>query len=221
MTEKTKEEKVMAKSYAEALMLLHAEMPPIKKDTENPFYNSKYADLKAIMDIVRPLMVKYGFVEEHVFTINEQDGRQIIKTIITHVPSGQERVSVNHPMLSKGTIQEFGSAVTYVRRYAISAMLGIIVEDDDDDGNAASSKGVKAKPTPPVAGPRPRPKSTVVKSEDDFQFLVDGIESAENLDEIKEVWSDVQLMKSEFPVGFLKKITDKKNEMKQRFEDGK
>ncbi len=117
----------------------------------NPFYKSKYAPLQDILNGVRPLLAENGL---SVIQVPGGDGEHItVSTILLH-SSGQyietEPVTLK---VDKVTPQGAGSAVTYGRRYALSAVLGIASEDDDD-GNAHE----KGKPdvTPPKQKPTPK-----------------------------------------------------------------
>ena len=109
-------------------------MQPARKDKENPFFKSHYADLPAVWDALQP------FREEGlVFTqspSDSPDGYIVLDTQITHT-SGQWMRSRLKMRLTKDDPQGAGSALTYARRYALGCMSGLVTEEDDD-GNAAS-----------------------------------------------------------------------------------
>jgi len=123
----------MKKEMFEALLKVQGELKPVKKDAENPFFKSEYATLGAIWESVQPVLSKNGFI------VNQPVRGTNVVTILSHV-SGDELTS-EFPIISKSNNnpQDFGSAVTYARRYALSSLLGIVTEDDDD-GNAAVPK---------------------------------------------------------------------------------
>ena len=111
---------------------------PIKNKT-NPLYGSRYADIQAIIDAVRPALNAQGLFLYQTVETDEQ-GWLLVETIITYkngetLSSGKLRVPVSP---GKNPIQSLGSAETYARRYSLSAFLGIAAEDDDD-GNAAGA----------------------------------------------------------------------------------
>ena len=109
-------------------------MLPAKKDSENPFFHSKYADLATVWDALLPFRQ-----EGLVFTQNPMespDGYLILETQISHV-SGQWTRSRLKMRVAKDDPQGYGSAITYGRRYALGAMSGLVTEVDDD-GNAAN-----------------------------------------------------------------------------------
>jgi hypothetical protein len=127
----------MNTEITKALLEAQKEFPAIKKEAENPYFNSKYASLDNILSVVLPILHKHGlFVSQ--FPMNEEL-RVGVRTAIIHAESGQEIVSIFTLPLSKNDPQGAGSAITYARRYAIQAMLGLNVENDDD-ANAASEK---------------------------------------------------------------------------------
>jgi len=126
------------KNLALALAAFQGEMKPVKKDSENPYFHSKYADLGTIIESVRPLLTKHGLS-----FVQFPSGEYQLTTIILHV-SGEwiEDTFTMKPVDNKP--QSIGSMLTYARRYALGAVLGIATEEDDD-GNAASAVGEKKK----------------------------------------------------------------------------
>lgn len=121
------------KELFKALKLFQDQCPKIKKDNINPYFKSKYADFTSIWNIVQPILSKCDLV-----IIQPICGLEI-KTIILH--SSGESIESSCPIIckSQNNPQEFGSAITYARRYSLSSILGIATEDDDD-GNSASNK---------------------------------------------------------------------------------
>jgi len=120
-----------------ALVKAKAEFGEIKKTKENPFFHSKYADLEAVNAAVNPALAKHGLVVLQ--PVSSEDDRLYVNTILLHeggqhIESKWEVVIPGNPNSRQ---QAEGAAVTYIRRYAISALLGIASEDDDD-GNTTS-----------------------------------------------------------------------------------
>jgi len=118
-----------------ALAAAQAEMGRAAKDSTNPHFKSKYADLASVMDACMPHLSKYGIA---VIQPPEdfEDGRRYCKTILVHGATG-DSVECRVPLIiGKNDMQGYGSAVTYARRYGLMAMAGIA--PDDDDGNAAA-----------------------------------------------------------------------------------
>ena len=121
------------KTVYAALAAAQMEMGKALKDSTNPAFKSKYADLASVMDACMPALNRHGIA---VFqpTVDDESGRYV-KTIFAHV-SG-ETVECRVPLIvSKNDMQGYGSAVTYARRYGLMGMAGIAPEDDD--GNAAA-----------------------------------------------------------------------------------
>ena len=135
-----------------ALVAALSAMPEIDKTRVNPFFKSKYAGLPDIMDAVRPVMAQNGLsvIQGGIATVNGTPG---ITTRLQHT-SGQWIESDMFATPTKNDPQGIGSAVTYLRRYGLCAMLSI-TPDEDDDGNAASGTANTAKK--PVAMPTAKP----------------------------------------------------------------
>lgn len=136
-----------------ALSATQAEIKPALKDGENPFFNSEYATLKSVWDTCREPLSKNGLsVIQLPCTLN---GKPALRTILAH-SSGQwlsEAIEINP---SKADPQGIGSAITYFRRYGLSAAIGI--HQEDDDGNKSSKS-----PSPPIVHVSSSPGDYVIK----------------------------------------------------------
>lgn len=122
---------------ATALSKAQGEMSVAKKDTTNTFFKSKYADLSSVWEAARIPLSKNGL--SVVQTTNPTDGKSVeLVTTLMH-SSGQWIEGTTVMIPTKQDPQGMGSCITYMRRYALSAILGI--SQDDDDGNAAAEKG--------------------------------------------------------------------------------
>lgn len=147
------------KNIAAALQIFHDEVTPIVKDATNPHFKSKFASLDNIIShIADPLEeANLSFVQ-----LPDGDG---LTTIIMHGPSGEWIKATANLHLDKNTPQGQGSAITYMRRYALSAALGLATEDDDD-GNEASKAPVaqqKATTVTKKADPVLRDKAKIMQ----------------------------------------------------------
>lgn len=123
---------------AAALAKAQGEFKPVAKSGENPLFHSKYVVLDDILQSVMPILAKNGLALMQFLSTNES-GAPTLETSLLHT-SGQWIGSiVSIPSLSgnRGTneLQNTGGALTYMRRYAVAALLGV-ASDDDVDGNA-------------------------------------------------------------------------------------
>jgi len=120
---------------ADALSKAQGEITGALKDSQNPFFKSKYADLASCWDAARDQLSKHGLA---VCQIPETTEKGIsLATVLMH-KSGQW-ISGDLEVFPQDTKpQSAGSAITYARRYAFSGFTG--VAQVDDDGNAASGK---------------------------------------------------------------------------------
>lgn len=118
---------------AAALSKAQAILEAAKKDANNPFFKSKYADLSSVWAAVRgPLTANELSILQEPST---DSGKIIVTTTLMHSSGEYVRSSLSMPVVKQDP-QGYGSAVTYARRYALQSVMGIAPEDDD--GNAAS-----------------------------------------------------------------------------------
>lgn len=136
---------------ATAMAKAQGAMKAASKDARNPHFGSKYADIAAVWTVARAPMADNGLVVWQDVTTG--DAGVGITTRIAHT-SGQwvEFGPLGVPV-SKLDAQGVGSAVTYGKRYALAAALGVVAEDDDD-GNAAKD-AAPARAAAPRPSPRP------------------------------------------------------------------
>lgn len=139
-------------ALAAALSKAQGQIRGAKKDSANPFFKSKYADLSEVWSACREALTANGIA-----VIQSPDGdtpeTMVLITTIAHA-SG-EWMSGRYPIRAiKADPQGIGSAITYARRYALAAMIGIASEDDD--GEAATGRqapNVPAKAQQPAKSP--------------------------------------------------------------------
>ena len=121
------------KELFKAISAAQGEFSTVDKGKDNPFFKSKYAPLDSIIEMIRPILPKHGLSVVQFTDIPESGNGIIIETVITH-ESGQYISGKLLMPLTKIDPQGAGSAITYGRRYALAAALGI-VSDEDIDGN--------------------------------------------------------------------------------------
>ena len=132
---------------AKALAAAQAKLKKAAKDSENPYFSSRYADLESVIDAMRA-----PFAAEGLSVVQSVEG-DLLKTTILHV-SGEQISSFVPFVLAKKDMQAVGSAITYARRYGLAAACGI--SQTDDDGNAACEP---PPPKPQQQKPKAEPKS--------------------------------------------------------------
>ena len=135
------------KTIATALAAAQINMGKALKQSNNPHFRSKYADLGSVMDACLPALNEHGIAV--IQPTGEDEQGRFVETILIHGESG-EQLSCRVPLIvSKNDMQGYGSAVTYARRYGLMAMAGIAPEDDD--GNAAAKAAPKQEPPKPIS----------------------------------------------------------------------
>lgn len=127
-------------NLAAALALAQGEIKHAIKDSDNPFFKSKYADLGSVWDACREPLSKNKLSVSQL--ILYENGFSFLESLLLH--SSGEWLSSKYPIIPiDGKPQSLGSAITYARRYSLSSLVGIASEEDDD-GNQAS--GIDKKP---------------------------------------------------------------------------
>lgn len=140
------------KELAGALAKAQGEMRPAAKDAVNPHFKSRYADLGAVWEACRVPLTSNGLSVIQA-PADSEPGRLALTTFLLH--SSGEWLSTTYSLkLSQDTAHGAGSALTYLRRYALAALVGVVA-DEDDDGNTAS------QPQRQAPAQRPRPPANV------------------------------------------------------------
>lgn len=126
---------------AAALVAAQADIKAVGKDSTNPHFRNRYASLDSIIDMVRPALAKHGLAVVQGGTTPHTDEAGVVRaftveTMLIH-SSGEWILNGAILPVAKADPQGAGAALTYGRRYSLSALLSIST-DEDDDGNHAS-----------------------------------------------------------------------------------
>lgn len=131
---------------AAALATAQSQIKGASRDSANPFFKSKYADLASVREAcIGPLTANGLSVVQTPSTSPE--GHVALTTLLLH-SSGQWIADTLTVAPKDDGPQAMGSAITYARRYALAAFAGVAPEDDD--GEAAEGRGKSAKAPAPV-----------------------------------------------------------------------
>ncbi len=148
-------------ALATAMLKVQAGLQPALKDRDNPFTHSRYATLNSVMEACRETLLENGiWVTQYPVPVeNHGTAAQLgLVTKLVHAESGQWQSSLLVMPLPKADPQGYGSALTYARRYALSALVGIVAEDDDDAEGALTGKAIKkekaSRQEKPPTGPQ-------------------------------------------------------------------
>lgn len=138
---------------AKALNAVQKKITGAKKDADNPFFKSKYADLESVWDACREPLTENGL------SVTQFLNGEALVTMLLH-SSGQWIKGEQKIYTKDNSPQAFGSAITYARRYGLAAIVGIV--QVDDDGQAAQGhkpletkanrveQQIASKPVPPM-----------------------------------------------------------------------
>lgn len=167
---------------ATALAKAQGEIENASKNSNNPAYKSKYADLAEVLNTVRPVFSAHGLSITQFPSF--ADGLASVETVLMH-SSGQWMSGLASAGVTKQDAQGVGSAITYLRRYSLAAVAGIAQEDDDAQAAIGGSAG-KAK-TKPAPAPDDMPESVAAPAKwmAEMELKIRSAESAAKLDEIR------------------------------------
>ncbi len=134
------------KELFKALLKAQSEFVPAKKEARNEFKKYNYADINAVIEVVRPILNRNGLVvTQAVHSSPHPEFHPVVTTTLIHAETGQ---SVTSPMTipcDARDVQKLGAAITYARRYALVSLLSLEQEDPDADPQVAASQS-RAKP---------------------------------------------------------------------------
>lgn len=144
------------KDITTALVEAQKEIIPAQKNETNKHFGSKYADLADVMAACKVALGKHNLAVIQAPGMDE-NGNVFVETMISH-PTGQFIKSRATAKPIRLDPQGVGSAITYLRRYGLAAMVGVVQEDDDGNGGSEAPK--KHHDTQPNPTPKSPPKAT-------------------------------------------------------------
>ena len=179
----TKEKKIEI-SPSERIIIIQKSINGLKKDTANPFFKSKYMNLGSIVNALKPILYDNDCYSTHKIGIGD-NSYPFLSTEICY-KDGTVLLGCKSPLPVKDANdpQKLGSAITYMRRYNLTALLEI--EEDDDDGQKANQE------------PKPKgdfddwgkSKEGIIWCDKAFQTIKSEIKSCELEDSLKIVWKE-------------------------------
>ena len=141
-------------NLAKAMLEVQKVVRPACKDKINSFTQSRYATLNSVMEACSEALINAGiWVTQYPVPVDGNGTQLGLVTKLVHAESGEWQKSLLVMPLSKTDPQGYGSALTYARRYGLSALVGIVTEDDD--ANSACKVGLDFQ-KPKIADIKPR-----------------------------------------------------------------
>lgn len=135
----------MTKLFADLAKFQNEVKNPVNNKI-NPFFKSEYAPLDEVLNSIRPILSKYGLAIMQPST-NIDGGMVAVSSLVTHKEGGFILFAPLEIKPNKNDAQGIGGAITYGRRYQLSAIMGVSSEEDDD-GGAGSTNPKSDKKTP-------------------------------------------------------------------------
>nr|WP_229292221.1 ERF family protein [Staphylococcus ratti] len=120
------------------------------KDKNNPFFKSKYVPLENVVEAIDEAATPHGLSYTQ-WALNDSQGRVGVATMLMHESGEYIEYDPVFMNAEKNTPQGAGSLISYLKRYALSAIFGI-TSDPDDDGNQASGNAKQNKPDAKAIG---------------------------------------------------------------------
>ena len=152
---------------AKALAAANLEIVNPSLDAVNPHFKSRYASLGAIINAVRLPLARHGI--SAVQTVSTDGGAVGVTTTLLHASGEWMAETAMSALPDRATVQQLGSVITYLRRYALASITGIVGEDDDDGNATTSPSAPRSEPRKPfkpqeargaVPAPATAPKAT-------------------------------------------------------------
>jgi len=140
------------KNISTALSKFQGEVKNPPKSANNPFFKSKYTTLDVLVDTAKPILQSNGL--SYIQSCGGDGSNVSLTTLLMH--SSGEWIESDALVLKadKQTAQGAGSAITYARRYALAAMLGLASDEDDDGNDASGNKTDKKGPAQVLSVPQ-------------------------------------------------------------------
>lgn len=164
--------------FAAAYSKAQGAIEPALKDRTNPAFRSKYADLTSVWDACRHAITSNGLSVIQEVTATPEG--IAITTRILHTSGQWMELGPTPIPIGKRDAQGVGSAITYGKRYALTAAFGVVA-DDDDDGNHASGRGQRqqqqAEAPAPEHKPEPAKRTPPAKSDHPMKLVVGALKT--------------------------------------------
>ena len=210
MSEQKKEENTFFEDWTN----LMDSVQKLKKDKENPFFKNNYVQLKDVLKEAKRVCKENNFIliqktetddielsskrKDHLFKTNKWN---VLVTEVIHKSGEKIKSKITLPAVDKENPQKLASAITYMRRYSITNILGI--EEVDDDGNEA-------------AGNKDKKQSNLVTL---IEKKIKKEDSIEELDKLKDNINKSKKINKKDKQDLLDKVGSKKMEIKSEQED--
>jgi hypothetical protein len=136
------------KELCAALAKAQPQIEGASKDKNNPAFKSKYADLASVSEAIAAPLAAHGL--SYIQVSHDRENAAAIETIILHASGEWLSAGIVAVPVTKHDAHGFGSALTYARRYSLSAAFGVVPEDDD--GNAAAKSAPAKSVITPASG---------------------------------------------------------------------
>lgn len=114
------------KTFHEKLIAFQSAVGAVKKEKDNPYFKSKYADINIYLAEIKPKLSEVGLMlTQPIYTT---EGQMFMETIVS---DGTAQIKTTMPIPQLADLQKLGAAITYIRRYSLQSLLALEAEDKD------------------------------------------------------------------------------------------
>lgn len=171
------------------LLKFQEEVGAVKKDSDNPFFHSKYADINSYLKVIKPVLTKVGLVLIQPIRVTE--GKSFLSTVVIDPDTG-DKIDSYLVLPELADVQKLGGVITYYRRYEIQSLLAL--EAEDDDGNVASGNDKATSKDKKVVKNDEKFFEDMQPTDEEIILQKDRLESAQSMDDLKKIWKTVPPM---------------------------
>jgi hypothetical protein len=182
-----------------ALAKAQLAMRPAVKDATNPHYKNRYATLASCVEALRPLH-ENGIAVIQPPAVHGADG-VCVSTLLVHSSGEWIRGELYMPA-SKRDPQGFGSALSYARRYCLTATTGLATDDDDGEAAVRSAPSLEKQLSASVEWGAWEARQTKA------------LRGSKSRGELLEQWTSILEEGKDSPNGSLKRLAAVKDECK-------
>lgn len=180
------------------------------KDSANPFFRSKYADLESVWEACKEALTLNQLAVTQTFGID--NGHPVLDTTLLH--SSGEWISGRQLLVTKEmTSQGLGAASTYARRFGLAAIVGVV--QTDDDGETAMGRSHAPEHHSKTKRPFDPKLAPPAKEDPFFENALHEIKDAQTESDLKKTWSKYSSVIATLPLELQSSLVDAKEEKKK------
>lgn len=175
---------------SEKIIAIQSSICGLKKDAKNPYHKSNYMSLSQVVNNLKPILYKHDCYSSHELGLSDNEKPFLATKIVYKDGSVLLQCKSPLPVKDSGDPQKLGSAITYMRRYNLTALLEL--EEDDDDGNGATQPATKQNQFQKLNNAASGEMEATLKAANEkmFDTIKTEIKDCEMMDSLALVWQE-------------------------------